>query len=280
MGEPYDFASFLRPLSPRALFMPLSYGPYSPLQCAESLQGDVSYHDVPFNVHSKGKVCGASPLCFFLPSSLLLHPTDVITLCSESLHLSIPDAALIFPPDGKQNRDGMFDSDLIPAFVQLTAQLETAQHQSGMFNHVQWYALDTHMQGKESATKIKEARWYYIYPCMFVTQIEGSLASIEGRFGAVCFGSHYIRLAMCTRPLLFSANLFKPSPAWGRGTRKLNAFHVVTHAPTQTLLRARCQPKLYSSSEPTFHPHFTDMFTVGLRLLTRLPVVFPAFSEL
>jgi hypothetical protein len=130
--------------------------------------------------------------------------------------------------------------------------------------------------------------WYSIYPCTFVTQvrccssaqIEGSLASTEGRLGAVCFGSHYIRLAICTRLLLFSVNLFKPSPAWGRGTRKLNAFHVVTHAPTQTLLRARCQPKLYSSSEPTFHPHFTDMFTVGFRLLTRLPVVFPVFSEL
>ncbi|KAJ7696856.1 hypothetical protein B0H14DRAFT_2650054 [Mycena olivaceomarginata] len=72
-----------------------------------------NFADQLFNVHSKGKVCGASPLCYFLPSSLLLYLTDVITLCSESLHLSIPDAALIFPPDGKQNRD---------------AQLETAQH--------------------------------------------------------------------------------------------------------------------------------------------------------
>jgi hypothetical protein len=42
-----------------------------------------NFADQPFNVHSKGKVCGASPLCFFLPSSLLLYLTDVITLCCE-----------------------------------------------------------------------------------------------------------------------------------------------------------------------------------------------------
>jgi hypothetical protein len=50
-----------------------------------------------------------------------------MTLLAESLHLSIPDAALIFPPDGKQNRNGTFDSDLIPASVKLTAQLETVR---------------------------------------------------------------------------------------------------------------------------------------------------------
>ncbi|KAJ7708596.1 hypothetical protein B0H14DRAFT_714527 [Mycena olivaceomarginata] len=173
---------------------------------------------------------------------------------------------------------------MIFVFIPLVLSFKSqAQHQSGMFNHVQWYALDTHMQGKEVSSPFALHLTSVLLVCnqnQRGTLIEGSLASIEGRLGAVCFGSHYIRLAMCTRLLLFSANLFKPSPAWGRGTRKLNAFHVVTHAPTQTLLRARCQPKLYSSSEPTFHPHFTDMFTVGLRLLTRLPVVFPAFSEL
>ncbi|KAJ6557620.1 hypothetical protein B0H19DRAFT_1070260 [Mycena capillaripes] len=89
-----------------------------------------NFADQPFNVHSKDKVCGASPLCFFLPSSLALYLTHVITLCPESLHLSIPDVALISPPDRKQNLGGTFDSDLTAAFVQLTAQLETAQHVS------------------------------------------------------------------------------------------------------------------------------------------------------
>ncbi|KAJ6537949.1 hypothetical protein B0H19DRAFT_1079048 [Mycena capillaripes] len=157
-----------------------------------------NFADQPFNVHSKDKVCGASPLCFFLPSSLPLYLTHVITLCPESLHLSIPDVALISPPDRKQN---------------LGAQLETVRHniKSGMFNHVQAYAVDTHMQGKES---------------------EKRHVGVGIVFTRVCSS---LRLKAALHPQKADLERY-PSPAYGRGRRELRAFHMVTHAPTQPLL--------------------------------------------